>query len=147
MDEIVVGVDGSDASKKALRWAVEEARLRGTRVVALHAWQPPLPPPNLTPAPVLDVVGLVPEVQKGAEELVREIVAEVVGDEPEVPVDAVAVEGPAATALIEAAREAALLVVGSRGRGGLAALLLGSVSLECAQHAPCPVVIHRGERH
>lgn len=143
MDRIVVGVDGSDGSKTALRWAVDEARLHGARVVALYAWDVPVVPSDVTPVPQLDLVTLVTQRHESALELVTSVVDEVVGDDTSVTVEPVAVEGPAASALIDAARAADLLVVGSRGLGGFAALVLGSVSQQCAQHAPCPVLIHR----
>jgi nucleotide-binding universal stress UspA family protein len=84
---------------------------------------------------------LIAEVQEGAEALVEREVAEFVNES--VQVEPLAVEGPAASVLVEIAEDADLLVVGSRGKGGLAALLLGSISHQVAQHAPCPVVIHR----
>jgi nucleotide-binding universal stress UspA family protein len=73
-------------------------------------------------------------------------VSEVAGPDPEVEVETVAVHGSAAHSLVEAAANADLLVVGSRGHGGFAGLLLGSVSQQCAHHAPCPVVIVRAQR-
>jgi nucleotide-binding universal stress UspA family protein len=147
MKKIVVGIDGSEASKNALRWAVDEARLRDAQVVALHAWETPIASPDATPAQSLDVVTAVTESHEAASQLVTEIVEEVVGDDPNQTVTPLAVEGAAAATLLDAARDAGLLVVGSRGLGDFGALLLGSVSQECAQHAPCPVLIHRsGER-
>ena len=143
MAKIVVGVDGSDASKDALHWAVEEAGLRRAEVVAVHAWEAPPPVAELGPAPAFDFVALAPQLQESAESLVRSVVAEVVGDNSDVKVEAVAPEGPVATVLIDAAADADLLVVGSRGRGGFVALVLGSVSQQVATHAPCPVLIHR----
>jgi nucleotide-binding universal stress UspA family protein len=147
MEKIVVGIDGSEASKNALRWAVDEARLRNARVVALHAWETPIASPDATPVQQLDVVTAVTESHDAASQLATEVVEEVVGDDPDQIVTPLVVEGPAAAALIDAARDADLLVVGSRGLGDFGALLLGSVSQECAHHAPCPVLIHRsGER-
>ena len=143
MAKIVAGIDGSDASKDALRWAVEEARLRRADVVAVHAWQVPPPVPSLGPAPGVEIVEIVPQLEEGAKKLVESIVAEVVGDDSDVNVEPVATEGPPANVLIEAAKGADLLVVGSRGHGGFVALLLGSVSQHVATHAPCPVLIHR----
>jgi nucleotide-binding universal stress UspA family protein len=144
MAKIVAGIDGSDASKQALRWAVEEARLRHADVVAVHAWQVPPPVPSLGGAPGLEMVELVPQLKESAEKLAQSVVAEVVGDASDVNVQPVAVEGPAANMLIDAAKDADLLVVGSRGHGGFVSLLLGSVSQQVATHAPCPVLIHRG---
>jgi nucleotide-binding universal stress UspA family protein len=142
VSKLVVGIDGSDASKHALRWAIEEARLRGAEVVALYAWDAPLVTPDLAPTPELDLPGLIAEGQEAALRLVKGIVDEVAGA-GNVTVTPTAVEGNAVTVLVEAARDADLLVVGNRGRGGFAELLLGSVSQQVAQHAPCPVVIHR----
>jgi nucleotide-binding universal stress UspA family protein len=143
MTRIVVGVDGSDASKDALRWAVEEGRLRSAPVVAVHAWLVPVPPVDVTPVPHVDLVGAVARFAEAAARLIGSAVAEVVGGDTTVDVEPVAVEAPPESALLEAARGAALLVVGSRGDGGVGALLLGSVSEHVAHHAPCPVVIHR----
>jgi len=143
MQKIVVGVDGSESSKAALRWAVEDARARGAEVVALHAYEVPVPAPDAAPSPPLDLPALVAEVHEGAERFVTEMVEEAAGKVVTVDVAPMAVEGEPAQALLDAARDADLLVVGSHG-GGVSDLLLGSVSLECVQHAACPVVIHRG---
>jgi nucleotide-binding universal stress UspA family protein len=142
VEKIVVGIDGSDASKAALRWAVEDARARGAEVVALHAYEVPVPAPDATPAPPVDLPELVTEAHDRAVQFVTDFVAEVVGNAVTVDVAPIAVEETPATALLAAARDADLLVVGSHGHG-LSGLLLGSVSLECAQHAACPVLIYR----
>jgi nucleotide-binding universal stress UspA family protein len=144
MGTIVVGVDGSDRSREALRWAVEEAKLRGDKVLAVHAWEPPVVPAAdipPTPAPPLYLPELIAQVQERAEALVEHVTAEFANDG--VDVEPTAIEGAAAAVLVEVAEDADLVVVGSRGRGGLAGLLLGSVSQQVAQHARCPVVIHR----
>jgi nucleotide-binding universal stress UspA family protein len=143
MRKIVVGVDGSDGSKRALRFAVDEALVHGARVVALHSWHPPALPVDVTPIPPPDIATAISDLHENALRFVTAVVEEVVGDDSSVSVEAVAVEGPPATALIDAARDADLLVMGSRGLGGFAGLLLGSVSQQCVQHATCPVVIHR----
>jgi nucleotide-binding universal stress UspA family protein len=143
MEKIVVGVDGSDASKDALRWAVEDARARGAEVVALHAYEVPVPAPDAAPASPVDLPALVAEVHEDAQQLVTKVVDEVVGNSVSVDVAPIAVEDAPAKALLDAARDADLLVVGSHGHG-LSGLFLGSVSLDCAQHAACPVVIVRG---
>jgi nucleotide-binding universal stress UspA family protein len=141
---IVVGVDGSDRSRNALRWAVDEAKLRRDKVLAVHAWEPPvvgavdIPP---APDPQVYLPELIAQVQEEAEALVERITAEFANEGVEV--EPLAIEGAAASVLVEVAEDADLLVVGSRGRGGLAGLLLGSISQQVAQHAPCPVVIHR----
>jgi nucleotide-binding universal stress UspA family protein len=140
--KIVVGIDGSEESKNALRWALEEARLRSAEIVAVHAWEAPPAVPEPGPAPGFDLVGILPQVQEAAERLVSKVVSEVVGDS-DVTVEPVAIVGPPASVLVDAARDADMLVVGSRGHGGFTALLLGSVSQQLAHHAPCPLVIHR----
>jgi nucleotide-binding universal stress UspA family protein len=141
--KIVVGIDGSEAAKNALRWALEEARLRSAEIVAVHAWEAPPAMPEPGPAPGFDLVGILPEVEEAGERLVKAVVEEVVGDDSDVTVEPVAIQGPAASVLVEAARDADMLVVGSRGHGGFTALLLGSVSQQLAHHAPCPLLIHR----
>jgi nucleotide-binding universal stress UspA family protein len=142
MEKIVVGVDGSDVSKDALRWAVEDARARGAEVVALHAYEVPVPALDAAPASPVDLPGLVAEALAGAQQFVTRVVDEVVGNSVTVDVAPIAVEDEPAKALVDASRDADLLVVGSHGHG-LSGLFLGSVSLECAQHAACPVVIVR----
>ncbi len=142
MSTIVVGVDGSDASRDALRWAVDEARLRGARLVAVKVWSWPT-------VPVFGTVGLplsdelANELKDDSRAVLDAFVHDVAGDEPGVVIDPVVLSGSPAAELIAVAREADLLVVGSRGHGGFAGLLLGSVSQQCAQHAECPVVICR----
>lgn len=138
MGLIVVGVDGSDRSATAFRWALEEARLRHATLDAVHGWVYPY---------VGDIAGLA-EGAIGEEELEQRARAvldqsvEAAGALPAgVRVNRVLVHGEAASVLLEAADGAELLVVGSRGRGGFAGLLLGSVSQQCAHHARCPVVI------
>jgi nucleotide-binding universal stress UspA family protein len=143
MEKIVVGIDGSDASKAALRWAVEDARVRRAEVIALHAYEEPMPGADVAPAVPIDLPGLVTEFHEGALRFVTEFVDEVVGNAVTVNVAPIAVEDEPAKALLDASRDADLLVVGSHGHG-LSGLFLGSVSLECAQHAACPVLIHRG---
>jgi nucleotide-binding universal stress UspA family protein len=143
--KIVVGIDGSEESKGALRWALEEARLRSADIVAVHAWEAPPAVPEPGPAPGFDLVGILPQVEEAGERLVTTVVNEVVGDSG-VTVEPVAIAGPPAAVLVEAARDADMLVVGSRGHGGFTALLLGSVSQQLAHHAPCPLVIHREQR-
>jgi nucleotide-binding universal stress UspA family protein len=147
MAKIVVGIDGSDHSKQALRWAVEEARLRNADVAALHAYEVPLVSPDISPAPRSNVVDTVSDAYEGALALVTQIVEEVVAGDSSVSVEPFAVEGMSPeSVLIEASHDADLLVVGSRGRSELAELVLGSVSQECAHHAACPVLIHRRRR-
>jgi nucleotide-binding universal stress UspA family protein len=149
---IVVGVDGSAGSVAALRWALAEAQLRGAPLRLVHAYQvPPLPlgdaglgaagmaVPSIASEDAVRVRAASEAEASGTITATLELVDGEATDRVEIRRDAV--EGPTAAVLIEAGRGAALLVVGSRGRGGFAGLLLGSVSQQCAQHPPCPVVI------
>lgn len=145
---IVVGLDGSDASKEALLWALAEARLRRTGIKVVRAWEYPFVPPAMDPFPAgpvaevggeLDTEGL----RRNHETRLAALVSELAGESPDVEIELVVVEGHPAEVLVEAAEGAELLVVGSRGHGGFTGLLLGSVSQAAAQHARCPVVIAR----
>jgi nucleotide-binding universal stress UspA family protein len=142
---IVVGVDGSPASRAALRWAAEEARLRGARLVAVRAWSfvPPAPmaEPGMVPMPAIDYAGTIEAERDAVESELDAVFAEAFPEGPPVTVERMLVEGGAGDALEDAASDADLLVVGSRGRSGLAAALLGSVSKHVLQHAACPVVV------
>jgi nucleotide-binding universal stress UspA family protein len=136
---IVVGIDGSDHSEHALRWAIAEARLRHTPLHVVTSWS--LVPALYGPVGVASYDQAAAEVSADAERIAQAAVdaARAAG----IDVDAVVRQAHAADALIEIARDADLLVVGSRGHGGFAGLLLGSVSAQCAHHATCPVVIVR----
>jgi nucleotide-binding universal stress UspA family protein len=131
---IVVGVDGSEAAATALRFAAAEAHRRGASLEVVHAWTFPYLA-EASPA-MLDF-----DFAQGAAELLAQVVRDTLGDEPGVPVEQVVVRSTPAEALTTRAEGADLVVVGSRGRGGFAGLLLGSVSQQVANHAPCPVVI------
>ncbi|MEU4558884.1 universal stress protein [Actinoplanes sp. NPDC023936] len=137
---IVVGVDDSAGSAQALRWALAHARLTGATVEAVTAWQ--VPPMyaytyGWTPTGIDDAA-----VVKYAEKTLAETVAQVrSGEEHPVPVATHVLEGPAAQVLLDAAKGAQLMVLGSRGQGAFAGMLLGSVSQHCVQHATCPTVI------
>ncbi len=134
---IVVGVDGSDSSKAALRWAIRQAKLTGGSVDAVIAWRFPSGY-GWAPYPVG-----VPDLEGNAKSVLIAALAEVSAFEPDVLVRPIVTEGNPAEALLRAARGADLLVVGSRGHGGLAAALLGSVSTHCVLHAHCPVLVFR----
>ncbi len=143
MNKIVVGVDDSESAREALAWAVEEARLRGAKVEVVHAWVEPAVFSYSAPPITLEQMQDAFEEQAEAE--VKESIAAVVGDQdPGVEISSTVMYGTAAKVLVEAAADADMLVVGSRGRGGFKGLLLGSVSTQCAHHAPCPVVIIHG---
>ncbi len=141
---IVVGVEGSDGSRVALRWAIDEARYRSCDVEVVTAYLPTYVPAAPDFGYVsLDPIDLVEEVRKMQDELVAAATAHCAA--PEVTVEQKLIKGRAADTLIAAANGAALLVVGNRGRGGFRGLLLGSVSHQIAQHAGCPVVIVRAD--
>jgi nucleotide-binding universal stress UspA family protein len=129
---VVVGVDGSAYGNAALRWALDEAFVHDGGLTAVFAWQ----------MPFLEIPGAfdVDVVEDQAKTFLTGAVA-AVEPSPTVPVDMVVAHGDVSEALIEASRQADLLVLGSRGRGGFAGLKLGSVSQECVTHASCPVVI------
>jgi len=143
---IVVGVDGSDSSRRALAWAMQEGRARGRPVRAVTAWQLPMIGGGLGwagPVPADAIEQTAQAEEAAARERLEEAVAEEAMASGLPRPEIVVAEGAPAANLIRQAQGAALLVVGSRGRGGFAGLLLGSVSQQCAQHAPCPVVIVR----
>ena len=136
MGRIVVGVDGSEHARQALRWAQREAQIHGHQLTALLAWGlfdqlhvrgEPSFDPDYGPADARTALAAVMEDTLGAEAAAG--------------VRQVAVCDLPARALLDAARDADLLVVGPRERGGLQELVLGSVSQSCLHHAPCPVAV------
>ena len=143
--EIVVGVDGSPASQAALRWAAEEAALRQTRLVAIWAWTfvPPAPiaEPGMIPMPAVDYTGTVDAERSAVEQEFDEALEAALPGVSGIEVERKLVEGDPAEVLESESKEAELLVVGSRGRSGIAAALLGSVSRHVVDHAVCPVVV------
>ncbi|OAR22650.1 universal stress protein UspA [Streptomyces sp. ERV7] len=134
---VVVGVDGSEASHEALRWAVSHARLIRATVDAVAAYDVPGAAGWSAPAVDADL-----DEEQAKKDLADELHS-VLGQTGDVALTSHIVRGNPAEVLIGASADAELLVVGNRGRGGFARLLLGSVSLQCAQHASCPVVIIR----
>jgi nucleotide-binding universal stress UspA family protein len=136
---VVVGVDGSDGSVAALRWAVRYSAATGTPVRAVLAWHYPtaaaLPPVGHAPEAVTKEV----EGQEAA--ILREAIAKAAPDAPGVDIASEARYGHPAEVLIEESGRAGLLVVGRRGHGGFLGTHLGSVSLHCVNTARCPVVV------
>lgn len=135
---IVVGVDGSQESVGALAWAARYGAACGARIHALLAWHFPSAvgpsPPGVAPESVTDEVE-----EERSQQLMRAIAA----GAPDAHVEPVIGYGHPAEVLVNASREADLLVVGSRGRGAFTGMLVGSVSLHCVHHAFCPVVVVR----
>ncbi len=136
---IVVGVDGSESSKQALRWGAHLAARFGARLEAVAAWDFPASygfasvPADWDPA-------------RDMRQALDETVQAAFGDQPLPGLRREVREGGAARVLIEASQGATMLVVGSRGHGGFTGLLLGSVSSNVAEHAPCPVLIIHGDQ-
>ncbi|MFL1897792.1 universal stress protein [Streptomyces tauricus] len=138
---LVVGVDGSEPSLQAVDWAADEAALRGAplRLVYASLWEH------------YEGAALSPDLGRTSEQILADRIVEAAGRRarrrrPDVKTDTEVLSDAPVPALVRAARTAALLVLGSRGRGGIAELLLGSVSLGVAAHADCPVIVLRG-RH
>jgi nucleotide-binding universal stress UspA family protein len=143
MSLIVVGVDHSDGAKAALGFALEEARLRGATLRVVHAWQFGSIGATGFEGALPAVGGELDEFRRAAAAELDAIVAEAAAGADGVEIEKRIDQGAAAAVLVDESRHADLLVVGSRGHGGFASLLLGSVSQQCAHHAACPVVIVR----
>ena len=132
---IVVGVDGSFGSAQALRWALDEARVRSARVEALYVWQyPPIGAFVLGPPKGFKAFGQ--EIVEGAAAFQNKWA-------PDVPFEVAAQMGPTVPSLLDRSRGADLLVLGSRGHGSFGDVLLGSVAHQCARHAHGAVVVTR----
>lgn len=132
---IVVGVDGSPASQRALEWAADEAARRGSALEVVHA--------EFARREFLSVYQRLQESEESVLERAVRLAREM---RPEVEVTGTMFEPPAAAALVRASEGAEMLVVGSRGRGALRNVSAGSVAMECAHLARCPVVIVRPDR-
>jgi nucleotide-binding universal stress UspA family protein len=137
---IVVGVDGSEPSCAALHWAVAEARRRRTRLEVVNAYRETEVMLPFGPATTSDHE----RREQNSSSLLDHMVAGAIGPARAPQIETISSPLGAAAALRDAAATAALLVVGSRGRGGLRGLGLGSVSLQCVHHAACPVVVVHG---
>jgi nucleotide-binding universal stress UspA family protein len=136
---IVVGVDGSDASRQALEWAIVASEAQGQRILAIGTYKSPLMVgassyPTVSPVTIRELSNECRRVLTDAAYIATE-------RHPRVQIETKVVEGAAAEVLVDASAGAALLVVGSRGNGPLIGLLLGSVSQKCVARAHCPVVV------
>ena len=131
--QIVAGVDGSDGSTRALRWAVEEARLRDGSVLALFAWE----------FPMIGVPGAFEreQLESQAKALINHHVASL--SEQDVRVESVIANGEPSASLIAACEQAAadMLVIGARRRNGITSMMIGSIEQQCIAYAPCPVLV------
>jgi nucleotide-binding universal stress UspA family protein len=144
MARVVVGIDGSEAGRQALRWAADEAKLRGAALEVVHTWTRPYsvpgPYPQTARGPEVDIE----DTERGlAEELLDRELAKTGVEATGVRIERELVEGEPGKTLLAAAEHADLLVIGSDRQGKLAELPLGRVGRECVQHCPCPVVIVR----
>jgi nucleotide-binding universal stress UspA family protein len=131
---VVVGVDGSDGSRDAVRWAAEQARLTGAELRAVASWRWPNYITRIPPGV---------DLRADTERTLQEVVAEIRRDFPDLPVSERVVEGPGGPALLSQADGATLLVVGARGRAAFPGMLLGSVAEYCVRNGSCPVVVVR----
>ena len=139
---IIVGVDGSANSRVALQWAYDEATHHGASLTVLMTWHPPTLPQS-PPYGALTEKDYESQPKLEALGVLDGLVAELEKRTPEVDLRTAIEEGNPAKVLIERSRGADLMVVGSRGHGGFAGMLLGSVSQHLVAHAECPVVVVR----
>ena len=133
-NKIVVGVDGSPSSNAALDWAAQEAEIRGAALELIHAWNYP----NLGYG---GYVAVLEDFEKDASSILNDVVATVREAHPNLKLVSSLLQGPTAQTIMERAKEADMVVVGSRGRGGFTGLLLGSVGQQLVHHCQIPVVI------
>lgn len=139
MDTIVVGIDGSEGARRALDWALGEARAHSATLRVVHV-AAPVVLPAYAAARAGGYAGMTYEQQQEAGERLLDEMLPDAGDGVRMERSVAVAESPA-QALVDASREADLLVVGSRGLGGFERLLLGSVSHQCVNHARCPVAV------
>jgi nucleotide-binding universal stress UspA family protein len=139
---VVVGVDGSSCSNEALSFAIDEARMRKAGLRIVTAWNVPALAYSSGYSPGVDP-GVFEADAKTTSAAALERARGLAAD---LEIDAITPNAPAAGGLLDAAEGAELLVVGSRGHGGFANLLLGSVGQHLAQHAPCPITIIHARR-
>jgi len=137
---IVVGIDGSPTSTAVAEWAAHQAELTGATLEALMTWEWPTSYGWSLPIPS----GFDPG--QDSETLLDEVLEPVRAAHPSVSIQATVIEGHPAPLLVKASQGADLLVVGSRGHGGFAGMLLGSVSEHCVTNARCPVLVLRGQK-
>lgn len=136
MERIVVGIDGSAGAARALRWAAEEARLRGASLDVVHAWHMPYfnGYPYVTASFDYDIL-------EEAARSTLDTAVEALDVDVRVPVERILVQGAAAPSILDVAKDADMVVVGSRGLAGFSGLLLGSVSHHVVHNARCTVAV------
>ena len=133
---IVVGVDGSDPSKDALRWAARQAELSGDALEVVMVWDE-----STEAFAQAETVPAGLNLGEFKQHTIDDAIRQVLGEDPGINVLTTLAQGSPAAALLSAAQGANMLVVGKRGHRGIAGRLLGSVSQHCVTHASCPVVV------
>ncbi|MDQ2813816.1 MAG: universal stress protein [Actinomycetota bacterium] len=131
---VVAGVDGSTASRDAVRWAAEYGKLTGAELRAVSSWRWPNYITRIPPGV---------DLEADTRRTLAEVAAEIRADFPEVPVSEHVIEGPGGPALLSQAEDASLLVVGAHGSAAFPGMLLGSVAEYCVRNGHCPVVVVR----
>jgi nucleotide-binding universal stress UspA family protein len=139
VQRVVVGVDGSEASRVAIRWAMAEAALRGARLEALHAWRAPMLFVPLVYSPELVEMGRMDEA--ALDFVARELDAVGADADCGIMIEQTEVEAYPSHALIEASSRAQLVVVGRHGQGGFPHEVIGPKAVQVAHHAVCPVAV------
>jgi nucleotide-binding universal stress UspA family protein len=145
MPGIIVGLDGSRHSTRALEWALKEGALQHAAVTVLTVHSVPASPWTGNPTILAGESEELEEIRQLAEEMTLKVTSQL-GESRPASVTVHAIPGYPAEALIDASRDADLMVVGSRGAGGFARLLVGSVSSQVVYHAHCPVVVVPSEK-
>jgi nucleotide-binding universal stress UspA family protein len=145
MPEIIVGLDGSHHSTRALEWALKEGALQHASVTVLTVHSVPASPWTGNPTILAGESEDLAKIRQLAEEMTQKVTSQL-GESRPASVTVQAIPGYPAEALIDASRDADLVVVGSRGAGGFARLLMGSVSSQVVYHAHCPVVVVHSEK-
>jgi nucleotide-binding universal stress UspA family protein len=144
MSGIIAGIDGSAHSARVIEWAVKEAALQNAALTVITVHSVPANPWTGNPTVLAGETAELEHIRETAEELTQKVMSQL-GESRPASVTVRAVAGYPAKELIDASGDADLLVVGSRGAGGFARLLQGSVSSQVVQHARCPVVVVPGE--
>lgn len=136
-ERIVVGVDGSETSQRALRWALAEGRGRKASVEVVHAWQIPYAGhyPHMT-----NMIDL-STYEEASRKVLDDALAAEGADDHAVPIKRTSIQGGAAATIVDLAEDADLVVLGSRGLGAVKKMLLGSVTMQVTHHSQCPVVV------
>lgn len=147
MPGIIVGVDGSDDAQRALEWAMREAAIRRAPLTVITVHPEAIGAWGLRPISYPEDQEEQERARRAAEEAVEKTVSQLPAESRPESVTVRAVSGIAANELVNASRDADLLVVGARGHGGFARLMMGSVSTQVSHHAACPVTIVPSEHH